>query len=102
MTLTCSYYITTPFLFIIPKNSILPLLYWIFFSSVAGYFLMTLANNYLDASIVSCYSTLQPLVSALVAYPLLGEKIDMSIIGGIGIFIGLYFIVKDGKNEERS
>lgn len=100
MTLTCIYYIQNPSLFIIPRDAILPLLYWVFFSSVAGYFLMTLANNYLDASIVSCYSTLQPLVSALVAYPLLGEKIDISIIGGLGIFVGLYFIVKDSKNEE--
>ena len=40
----------------VPMSMLLPLLYWIFFTSVLCYALMTWGNKFTDASIISLYT----------------------------------------------
>lgn len=95
----CSYYII---IFIddiksysISRNGIFPLIYSVLFISIGAFSLSTFSNSILNASVVSCYSTLQPLLSAFMSYIIYNEKLSWSMIGGVGIFLGLYYLITE-------
>jgi drug/metabolite transporter (DMT)-like permease len=94
----------------IPKKSILPLAYWIVFSSIICFGLITWANRYVNASLVSVYTVIQPVSAALLAiviiattdsphYNLKGPK--LGLLGVIGICIGLSMVVWDAMREQK-
>jgi len=88
--------------------TILPLLYWIFFNSVAAYFLMTWATQYTIPSNVLGYTALQPLSSSLLTVIIrsCGFEGDLSspgynLLGGAVIVIGLYLLIADTKSRRN-
>jgi len=94
----------------VPNNAatILPLLYWILFNSVAAYFLMTWANQYAIPSNVLGYTALQPLTSSLLTVIIrsCGYEGEFSspgynLLGGVVIILGLYFLIADSRNQRK-
>jgi drug/metabolite transporter (DMT)-like permease len=60
---------------------------------VGGQFAFSYALGYLPASVVSPVGLGQPVVTALLALPLLGESINLSQgLGGIAVLGGVYFV----------
>ena len=55
----------------VPAETIGPLVYWVFGNSILSYSLITWANAYAPASAVSCYTVLQPVVSAILCWILI-------------------------------
>mmetsp|Transcript_36504 Transcript_36504/g.70389 ORF Transcript_36504/g.70389 Transcript_36504/m.70389 type:complete len:261 (+) Transcript_36504:418-1200(+) len=92
----------------VPTNAIFALVYWILLTSVGSYLLMTWGNKYADASLVLAYTPLQPATSAILSFLLISAgfkgKLQMpglNILGVIGIFIGLAFVVYDNRKQEQ-
>ena len=52
----------------VPPETIGPLAYWILGNSIVSYSLITWANAFAPASAVSCYTVLQPVVSAVLCW----------------------------------
>jgi drug/metabolite transporter (DMT)-like permease len=77
--------------------------YWVFLGAalvnqMIGYFAMTYALGHLPASVVSPSTLAKPVITALLAIPLFGEKLSLvEIIGGIMVVVGIYFV-----NRSRS
>jgi len=70
-------------------------------SQIAGYMSITYALGYLPASIVSPTMVGQPIVTAVLAIPLLGEiPTGLQIIGGVIALFGIY-IVNQTHNESK-
>lgn len=90
-----------------------PLAYWILFSSCGAYALMTWANIYVDGSIVSAYTAIQPATSALISVLLIaargrafGKKYGLTEpglndLGALAIFLGLGLVLSD-KSARRT
>lgn len=58
--------------------------------------------GYLPASIVSPTLLLQPVLTGLLAVPILGERISIvQIFGGIAVLVGVY-IVHRSRQENRA
>merc|ERR1712039_685656 len=88
----------------VPESAVLPLLYWVFFSSILAYSLVTWTNQYTAASNVLGYTAIQPLTSALLTVVLMqlinGLPLQMpgyNLLGGIGILLGVYTLVLANK-----
>jgi drug/metabolite transporter (DMT)-like permease len=65
-------------------------LYLVAVCGVGNYTLMTWANQHLDATIVAIYGVLQPPVTALIAFVLLGEQVaPLSALGGVAVIAGM-------------
>lgn len=62
--------------------------------STLSYQLMTWANQYLDATIINCYCMLQPVVTGLLAYGVLGEP--LSWLDGVAVLLVLFGLVAVG------
>ncbi|KAJ1455642.1 hypothetical protein M885DRAFT_463954 [Pelagophyceae sp. CCMP2097] len=95
----------------VPPEALPALAYWIIFQSVLAYQLMTWANKFVSASLVSAYSVLQPVTSASLtatillcnAYRNCADQDDdvrhclsmpgYADLGSLGVFVGLYFVV---------
>lgn len=95
----------------VPNETLPALAYWIVFQSVLAYALMTWANKFASASLVSAYSVLQPVTSAALTAAVLlldlyhscddedhkeGHCLEMpgtGDLGAIGVFLGLYLII---------
>ena len=85
----------------VPTKTILALAYWILFTSIAAYYLMTWANKYAHASLVSAYTTMQPVTAAVLCLVLqhffqitgLNGELSLSDLGGLGIVAGLALVV---------
>ena len=61
------------------------------FSSALGYFLYNYGLEFIDGTEIGVFSYIQPIITILVAIPLLGEKLTpIYIIGSIIVFIGLF------------
>lgn len=72
------------------SQGIIGLLFGIFLSSLAAYFLQTWALKYLTAADVSVFTYIDPVVTILVAIPLLGEYPDATfIIGSVLVIFGI-------------
>lgn len=62
-------------------------------TQVLGYLAINYALGYLPASIVSPTLLGQPVVTALLAGPLLGEALNAwQVVGGVGVLIGVYLV----------
>eukprot|EP00468_Gymnochlora_sp_CCMP2014_P013143 CAMPEP_0167756120 /NCGR_PEP_ID=MMETSP0110_2-20121227/9205_1 /TAXON_ID=629695 /ORGANISM="Gymnochlora sp., Strain CCMP2014" /LENGTH=247 /DNA_ID=CAMNT_0007642187 /DNA_START=481 /DNA_END=1224 /DNA_ORIENTATION=- len=92
----------------VPNNAIYALIYWILLTSVGSYLLMTWGNRYADASLVLAYTPLQPATSAVLSFILIqagftGKLTEpgINILGVIGIFIGLAFVIYDNRKNQR-
>eukprot|EP01061_Rhynchopus_euleeides_P005773 TRINITY_DN14942_c0_g2_i1.p1 TRINITY_DN14942_c0_g2~~TRINITY_DN14942_c0_g2_i1.p1 ORF type:complete len:429 (+),score=126.14 TRINITY_DN14942_c0_g2_i1:138-1289(+) len=90
----------------VPTSMILALAYWVFFNSILAYACMTWANAYAKASVVSAYTVLQPVTSALLSVLIIASKghhwaVDdkgfeepgLNDLGAIGVVIGLVLVV---------
>eukprot|EP00471_Norrisiella_sphaerica_P000535 CAMPEP_0184480942 /NCGR_PEP_ID=MMETSP0113_2-20130426/2477_1 /TAXON_ID=91329 /ORGANISM="Norrisiella sphaerica, Strain BC52" /LENGTH=385 /DNA_ID=CAMNT_0026859765 /DNA_START=139 /DNA_END=1296 /DNA_ORIENTATION=+ len=93
----------------VPMNAVFALLYWILLTSVGAYLLMTWGSKYADASLVLSYSPLQPATSAIMSAILIAagfkgklEEPGLNILGVIGIFIGLGFVVYDNRKAQQA
>lgn len=58
---------------VIPKAGIWCLTYFVLIHSITTYFLMLWCNKFIDASIISAYTTFQPVTSTVVAVLFLHE-----------------------------
>jgi len=92
----------------VPNSAIFALMYWIFLTSVGSYLLMTWGNKYADASLVLAYTPLQPATSAIVSFILIQlgyrgslQEPGLNILGVVGIFIGLAFVVYDSRRSAQ-
>jgi drug/metabolite transporter (DMT)-like permease len=66
------------------------LLFGIFFSSLTAYFLQTWAIKYLTAADVSVFTYIDPVVTILIAAPLLGEFPDfIFVVGSVMVVLGI-------------
>lgn len=83
----------------VPAGAWAALAYWVIMASIVAYFLMTWANQYADASIVSAYTTLQPLTSGVLQFVFLKKAPELRDLGGIGVLAGMLMVVcsKSGK-----
>lgn len=74
-------------------------------SQFGGYFFMSQAMGTLPASIVSPFMVLQPVLSALLAVPLVGEQLSINqIYSGLIIILGVWFVTIStrGINSQNS
>jgi drug/metabolite transporter (DMT)-like permease len=68
----------------------------------AGWWFVSYAQGFLTASLVSPTMLGQPVLTAILAGPLLGEKLrSRDFFGGITVLIGI-FLVHRGKSEEQA
>mmetsp|Transcript_61001 Transcript_61001/g.191813 ORF Transcript_61001/g.191813 Transcript_61001/m.191813 type:complete len:291 (+) Transcript_61001:191-1063(+) len=93
----------------VPESMLLPVGYWILFTSISSYALMTWANQYAQASVVSIYTVLQPFTSGCLsavlvfmfgrtwahAYGL--ETPGVQDLGVLGIALGLCLLFSDRR-----
>ena len=97
----------------VPGSMIWALGYWIFFNSVLAYALMTWANGFAKASVVSVYTVLQPVTSAGLSMLIIAMKghhwavtekgfaePGLKDLGAIGVFIGLGFVVSKSTMDD--
>ena len=72
-------------------------------SQFGGYFCMSQAMGTLPASIVSPFMVLQPVLSAVLAVPLVGEPLSFNqIYSGILIVFGVWFVSKSVSKNDLS
>lgn len=88
---------TAPTDWVFPKSMLAPLIYWVLICSVGGYLAVTYAMNYLPASQVAAFQTLQPFVGAVLAVSLLNEKVNRYDLGAFGIVVGLLMVTRDER-----
>lgn len=88
---------TVPTDWVFPQSMVTPLIYWVFICSVGGYLAVTYAMNYLPASQVAAFQTLQPFVGAVLAVMILNEKVNKYDFGAFGIVVGLLMVTRDGR-----
>lgn len=71
-------------------HGIAGLLFGIFFSSLIAYFLQTFALKYLTAADVGVFTYIDPVITIVVAAPLLGEFPDTTfVIGSVLVILGI-------------
>jgi drug/metabolite transporter (DMT)-like permease len=76
-----------------PANTYLNFLALGLITQVVGYLVINYALGYLPASIVSPTLLGQPVVTAILAGPLLGEDLSAGqILGGLAVLIGVYLV----------
>lgn len=86
-----------------PLTGYPPQAYWSFLgaallSQIGGYLSIGYAMGHIPASIVSPTMVGQPVLTALLAVPLLGEGLSMpQIIGGIIVIMGIYWVHRSRK-----
>ena len=81
-----------------PPQTILLMLAVGVFTQIGGYLLVNYALGHLPASIVSIVLLLQPVVTMLLAIPLLGEYPDVSqMAGGALLLVGVWIVNRYGK-----
>lgn len=72
-------------------QGVMGIIFGVFFSSLLAYFLQTYALKYLSASDVSIFIYIDPVVTILVAAPLLGEFPDMAfVVGSVLVLLGIF------------
>jgi drug/metabolite transporter (DMT)-like permease len=82
--------------------------YWAFlgaalFSQVGGYLAISYALGHLPASVVSPTMIGQPVLTALLALPLLGEAlVPAQIVGGLMAMLGIYWVNRGRDNVDGS
>jgi drug/metabolite transporter (DMT)-like permease len=84
------------FLTNINPQGLIGLTFGIFFSSLAAYFLQTWALKFLSAADVSVFTYIDPVVTLLIAAPLLGEFPDGVFVAG-SVFVLLGIFMAEGR-----
>ncbi|MDO8269526.1 MAG: DMT family transporter [Candidatus Levybacteria bacterium] len=79
---------TYGFLQNLTSQGIVGLIFGIFLSSLAAYYLQTWALKYLTAADVSVFTYIDPVVTILIAIPLLGEFPDAAFVAGTVLVLG--------------
>lgn len=70
------------------------------FPQVIGYFSITYALGHVPAAIVAPTMISQPILTALLAIPFLGENLSIAQwVGGITVLMGIYFV---NRSQERN
>ncbi len=77
-------------------QGIIGLIFGIFFSTLAAYFLQAWALKYLTAADVSVFTYIDPVVTLLIAAPLLGEFPDTTFVFGT-VFVLLGILIAEGR-----
>ena len=77
---------------VLPRNAILPLTWWVLVCSCVGYATIVWAQRHLTASVVSSFPCLQPFISFL-AGAAMGERVQPKDLGAVGIILGLVLVV---------
>lgn len=77
-------------------QGILGLFFGIFFSSLIAYFLQTWALKYLTAANVSIFTYIDPIITILIAAPLLSEFPDTTFVAG-SFFVLLGILLAEGR-----
>ncbi|KAJ9465903.1 WAT1-related protein [Diplonema papillatum] len=98
----------------VPLGMLFALLYWIIFTSVIGYLCMSWANQYIQASVVSAYSVLQPVTAAVISVILIAvkghhwavdekglEEPSLKDLSALGIVIGLGILLSDNTSDSK-
>jgi drug/metabolite transporter (DMT)-like permease len=69
---------------------------------IGGLLAMNYAQGYLPASVVSPTMLGQPVITAILAGPLLGEKLSVwQVLGGVTVLVGVYVVHRSRlKNRE--
>eukprot|EP00301_Raphidiophrys_heterophryoidea_P011364 c1738_g1_i1.p1 GENE.c1738_g1_i1~~c1738_g1_i1.p1 ORF type:complete len:419 (+),score=98.14 c1738_g1_i1:44-1258(+) len=92
----------------IPVGAVGALVYWILMTSIFSYCLITWGNKYADASLVSAYSVLQPVSTAVTTFILIAvtgpphfnlHGPNLGDLGVVGIFLGLSLVIFDAKRK---
>ncbi len=69
----------------------------------AGWFLISYAQGYLPASLVSPTLLGQPVLTAILAGPILGERLRRGdLIGGAAVLLGIFIVHRARYIENRS
>lgn len=87
---------THGFLTNIGYQGVIGLLFGIFLSSMVAYFLQTYALKYLTASDVGIFTYIDPVITILVAAPLLGELPDIVFVLG-SVFVLFGILLAEGR-----
>jgi drug/metabolite transporter (DMT)-like permease len=67
-----------------------------------GYLAITFALGRLPASIVSPTLLMQPVLSAMLAWPLLGEKVSaLQASGGVAVLVGVYLVHRSRRGGKK-
>jgi len=75
----------------ITVQSMIGILFGAIFTSVAGYLFYNFAIRYVKASEVGIFLYMDPIVTILVAIPLLGEKLtSIFLLGALLVFVGIF------------
>ena len=105
---TCGTYQTSCLPWAVPASAVLPLVYWVLFTSLGSYSLITWANRYARAGYVLAYTALQPLTSSVLSVCLILLRVEglqmpgWNALGSIGILLGLFLLVLDGKHQHEA
>ena len=84
-------------------NSTLAILYLGFVASILGFFLVNHNLKHFPAHVSSIFANIATIVSILAGVIFLGERIYLHhIIGSIMIMIGVYGVVSNNKNRNKS
>jgi drug/metabolite transporter (DMT)-like permease len=84
-----------------PVQSYLAFLGAALVSQIGGYLAVGYALGYLPASLVAPTMLGQPVVTALLAIPLLGETLGMGqVIGGAAVLAGIYLVYASRENPQ--
>lgn len=78
---------------VLPRNAILPLTWWVLVCSCVGYATIVWAQRHLTASVVSSFPCLQPFISFLAGAVFMGERVQPKDFGAVGIVLGLVLVV---------
>eukprot|EP00298_Acanthocystis_sp_HF-20_P026479 c4203_g1_i1.p1 GENE.c4203_g1_i1~~c4203_g1_i1.p1 ORF type:complete len:359 (+),score=107.34 c4203_g1_i1:40-1116(+) len=94
----------------IPSEAFFALSYFIFFTSIFSYSLITWGNKFVPSSTVSAYTVLQPVVTTFVTYMiiLVTEPPHYNLkgpnygdFGVLAIFLGLSMVIHDSKTQPQ-
>ena len=92
----------------VPSESLLAIGYWVLFGSVIAYFLATWGNQYVDATMVTAYFTVQPIASVLASIAIIAttppphmgmEGPGLQDLGALGIFAGVGLLIYDARSR---
>eukprot|EP00300_Choanocystis_sp_HF-7_P032468 c43048_g1_i1.p1 GENE.c43048_g1_i1~~c43048_g1_i1.p1 ORF type:complete len:243 (-),score=58.33 c43048_g1_i1:153-881(-) len=95
----------------VPTSAIPALAYWVLFTSIFSYCLMTWGNKYADPSLVCAYTVLQPVSSSALAYVIIAltakphynlKGPTLGDLGVVGIAAGLTMVIFDARRNRNS
>jgi len=92
--------------FYVPGSAIWAIVYSVIFQSCVGYMVQTWANQYVDASIVSQYAAVQPIISVSISCIMIAIQVNphnalslpgWNMLGAPLVLLGLLIVVRTAK-----